>query len=359
MHLDLIEGQKVYKKQILAAVLLNLLIVSGCEPKNPAIEAIDNYQARIGNVLELASADLNASLTQYPAQNKRQWPINENKINLLEFLQLKECGLQSLVGQRNSGLGKFMPADQLLVYKHELILGLKKCVTILTKIKADPEDTQRYKDYIANSESNLSKLFFNATFGSDEFKTLFSSSRNYSVTTIKQDYSTVLDSLQLIQRVGNEMGGDTFNTDLYQKTQNSLIGFNTIGDIIYLINRYTDTLNTIALTLENTVQTKPICLDQYTSPKAKVLKNIFFKFYAYDLQASISSIFEISKILFSEIVVLSQHSNIEIPEDFRVYIDETVNINQQDSHWNKFSNAINRHTKAWQLLFKQCDMMPS
>ena len=91
-----------------------VVLLSGCGPPQ-AEDVLYDYSERVHNALELdAPSDYQHSLPTYPRRRDLRLEQSDLRIGLLDLVSLDRCGLEKLVAERNSALGKVMPASQQL-----------------------------------------------------------------------------------------------------------------------------------------------------------------------------------------------------------------------------------------------------
>lgn len=148
-----------------------LLAATGCFPGPTGW--LDDYLARVERVTGVPNpaAELRAEPLHYPDRRTRVADLEalaENRMGLVRSLTLRRCGLQDLVGERNSTLGKVMPPSRRLAYEVEFIRRVQAC---LPTLEGDP-DLVRLADELQTARDAkmqaLPALIWNATLGSDE-----------------------------------------------------------------------------------------------------------------------------------------------------------------------------------------------
>ena len=158
----------------LAPAILALAVLgvsTGCFPGPTGW--LDDYLSRVERVTGIAnpSQELRPDPLLYPDRRARVADLaalSENRMGLVRSLTLRRCGLQDLVGERNSTLGKVMPPSRRLAYEVEFIRRVQAC---LPTLEGDPEllrlaeELQTARDA---KKAALPALIWNATLGSEE-----------------------------------------------------------------------------------------------------------------------------------------------------------------------------------------------
>ncbi len=109
----------------------------------------------------------------YPDADDRQVPRADVRVGLGDFLDLKACGLRSLVAERNSALGKLEGDGLRLVYEHALITGLTRCLRRLEESGKDPALAASLREVLEAKRLDTGPMIWNATIGSREFAALY------------------------------------------------------------------------------------------------------------------------------------------------------------------------------------------
>lgn len=117
--------QPLTKALSLVAVVF---VLSGCS--DPALSLMDDYAARLARTLELEFQDpAPLDLQPLPSITTTRADIAETSITLVELVATRTCGLDLLLGERNSSLGKVMSPSQRLKYELEFLKQVQPCLT--------------------------------------------------------------------------------------------------------------------------------------------------------------------------------------------------------------------------------------
>ncbi len=109
----------------------------------------------------------------YPDAGSRRLPRADLRVGLGQFLDLKACGLRSLVAERNSALGKLEGDSIRLVYEHALAAGLARCLARLEESGDDPALATALRGILQAKQLDAGPMLWNATFGGREFAALY------------------------------------------------------------------------------------------------------------------------------------------------------------------------------------------
>lgn len=104
-----------------------VFVLSGCS--DPAISLMDDYASRLGRTLALELQDpAPLDLQPLPAITTTRADIADSSISLVELVATRACGLDVLLGERNSSLGKVMTPSQRLKYELAFLKQVQPCL---------------------------------------------------------------------------------------------------------------------------------------------------------------------------------------------------------------------------------------
>ncbi|MBQ0783864.1 MAG: DUF3080 family protein, partial [Amphritea sp.] len=116
-----------------------------------------------------------------------------------------------------------------------------------------------------------------------------------------------------------------------------------------------DTLNHTSEVIEERLKERPVCFNQQTTPKARIVKNVFNKYYAGQLQPYMARIDRQGK----EWLALNRNllgNFTDIPQPMQAYKNQILAADAP--LWLNYIQARDRHILAWQTLLIQCNLMP-
>ena len=124
----------------------------------------------------------------------------------------------------------------------------------------------------------------------------------------------------------------------------------------YLVVMMTQTLDRTAQAIETRLKRKPFCFPDHKPPRATTLYNVFQKFYAGKVQPYMAVIQRQGNPWFT----LHDELITQLPtsKDMQNYQQQVLGLDIQTSLWGQWVQARERHTKAWQAILGQCNMMP-
>ena len=326
---------------------------------------LDDYLSRVHNATHaVVSASNDAAVpAAYPRRRERQLALTSIRVGLLDFLSLGRCGLQTLVGERNSLMGKVQPISQRLVYEHRFLVKAAACRRRLLEAREPDEDFIAQIDSVMNSKQrDLPKLFWNATFGSPEFEKLFArSSQPLAAKKPEMPSPGMTDALRYFVALHGRLGDPRLqlSTDRLEKHYFAIQAQAYVGKVLRSIALLASTLSNAANALEHRASSAPpICFRGKPTPAAEVLQLVFHKYYVQRVGPYVATVHRYGREVLRLANQLAQVQLDTAPPSFRDYYRKQISLVSDHSLWQKFTDAIASHTKAWGLLLASCNMLP-
>jgi hypothetical protein len=114
--------------------------------------------------------------------------------------------------------------------------------------------------------------------------------------------------------------------------------------------------------IEKRLEKRAICFNSTATPKAKILQNVFYKYYAGEVQPYMATVDKYAQRWFTlntQIITSLQTGGIHLPDTVTAYFNRTIAMNKSGSVWSEYKFARDKHIQLWQKVLKQCGMMPS
>jgi hypothetical protein len=343
--------------------LLCTVLLLGCDNQQPE-QMLETYSTRVANSLDMdTELDLNhpLKLPRYPRRRERIKQVSDLRQGLIEVLNLRHCQLLDLIAERNSSLGKVMPPSKKMVYEIKLYSGLRSCLQRLEKNQADSELIQQIETIFTVKHNEFEANLWNGIFTSEAVERNFSLSEPALPLEGEDGFSQsrqALITLNQIARLNNNRENWTEPDYLDQLESHLHVLYSLRYGSRWLrsLALISDTLNHTAGVIEQRLETRPLCFNQQTTPKARIVKNVFNKYYAGQLQPYMARIDRQGK----EWLKLNRNlleNFTDIPQPMQAYKNQILAIDAP--LWLNYIQARDRHTLAWQTLLQQCDLMPS
>lgn len=319
---------------------------------------LDDYLQRLSNTLDQPLPQLKkASWPGLPSYRERHQDLPDLRIDLLDFLDLDECGLQQLVAQRNSSLGKVMTDSQRLLYEHRFLQALRVCLTRSDKL---PDELQTHlHKVLAIKQSTVPLVRWNASWGSREFAALFSRAApakppGQTFTTANSREALIWLQTNFPPRPGQPVPDSATLESRYQTLEQGRHG----GELLNTLQSYSDALQTATQLIEQRLARKPVCYRQTPSRSGRIAENILRKFYIQNLQPELAELDREGRaFLEAANASLSHHKN-RTPKIMLQWQQNTLSLTSAEAPWQRYRRSVKQHAKAWQTLLQQCGLMP-
>jgi hypothetical protein len=301
------------------------------------------------------------TLMPYPRHRKRRLPIPELRIGVLEALALADCDLLPLIAERNAISGKVMAASQRLIYETRLLDRLRRCPARLEAAgNSDPPLVMLVDEAIAMKEQYLRRAFWAATFDGPEMAQAFSLSNKAIRPGESVPFLVSMEALAALVGIGAGLGGQDGPPDsAYFESQLQSLTVNEFGGRIAHAERLLSRkLHRVADALEKAVARRPICIDGKPNRKAETLKTVFHKFYAGHVQPYLAQVHQQGRDWRRQLHALLAAQPADRPAAFDAYWTTMWSDATPRALGPSFRAAAARHTKAWQNVLGQCQLMP-
>ncbi len=349
----------------LTMVLTWMLALTGCGQGNDPEVMLTDYVERVESVTEvsvLGDGGYRAELLLYPDRRDRRLPLADVRIGMLDFLVLIQCGLQEIVGERNSALGKVMPVSQQLIYEHRLLVSARQCRQQLeangTKVF---ELQEKLDDVVSIKSAELPKAYWNATFGSPEFEQMFSLSASPLRVDAASNPNAELElSLRHLADLGAGLGSASLQLESksLEAQYKVLSSRRMAGEVLGAIDLLRFHLDAAARAIETRLAERPVCYNKRTTPKARILDTLFRKFYVGEVQPYLAQVHRQARAWLTLINRLAHAQQAQMTPAFAAYFEAQLSMEAEAALWSRYERALARHTEAWQRVLSQCGLMP-
>ncbi|HDZ57350.1 MAG TPA: DUF3080 family protein [Pseudomonas xinjiangensis] len=337
-------------------VVLGLL---GCERAPEASRQMDNYLDRLGRVLDQPFQTWNPdqlSLYRMPERRQRLLDVPEIRLSLFDLLvESRRCPtLQQLVSERNSSLGKLMPASHILGFEGELLRSIDACLLVIDDDPGRATLEEQLREISRMKRDNLQATFWNALNGSPEFEQFLRfSSQPLPVSDATLTDHQAIQALTSLSVIGHALP-ETLPPDrsslapLFLALQRS----DRSGQLIHNLARLTYTLDQATAML----RARPpdfLCPLGTVTPKSRILLTVFNTFYAGEVQPLMAQTQRLGLPWQQALdnLVLVQG----IPPVAQNYLKRLIG---EAGLWPRYQRSTQKHTEAWQDVLGACKLMP-
>ena len=343
-------------------------LVSGCQRGTPEA-MLENYQYRISNVLDINnSVDYNIETRPlFPHRRDRILPTVELREGLIDVLKLRDCGLLPLIAERNSALGKVYAPSQKMRYELRFYDQLHQCINKLKKNEESSQLLMHLSEIQKIKYNNLPAELWNGVFTSQELEGNFSRKKVPLPLIDNGSSDSSLKALKTLTYI--------IRTPLRDKTWSlpsvlpeleasyEILNSNKSGPkILSALQLITLHLNRASTTLQISMSTRQLCRQGRPSAQAKILYNVFQKYYIGEVQPYLAMIHKHANEWLdvnNHLIDSFKEFDLIAPKQFETYQRMVLSKTEPQSLWGQYITARNKHTQSWQKLLKQCGMMPT
>lgn len=350
------------------ALLLCLsALLAACGRSSPEA-MLENYSDRVARVLEEPiNSHLQATpvIALLPPRRERLLPLTDLRQGLIDVLALRHCNLLGLIAQRNSSLGKVMLPSKQLVYEMRLLSQVRDCRAQLAQSSdADAEFKQQLDSIYSLKVRELPAVLWNAIYASREMESNFSMGDPPLPLRLDDNQSdgseAALRSLQVLADLQTLIATPNWQLPAglgqleqhYQTLEANRFGSQWLKSVWLL----SQTLEHTAQALDRRQQRASLCPQQRPTPKARILLNVFNKYYAGEVQPYMARVDRSGqrwKALHQQLL-----NNLPATPAMRDYQWHIFADTNPDSLWQGYIQARDHHTRSWQATLRHCNLMP-
>ncbi len=351
--------------RLFASAATLLAVTAACSDANEPRAMLADYLSRVENVTDSqasAARPFESDLLRYPDRRDLRLPLADVRIGMLEFLGLIQCGLQEIIGERNSSLGKVMPVSQQLIYEHRLLVSARLCRRQLEEKGSNIFALQQTLDEIvAIKTADLPRAYWNATFGSPEFEQMFSlAAAPLPVDAAGARTAEIERALEHLTSVGIRLGDATLELESarLEAHYKALTSRRMAGELLGALELLRFHLDAAARAIETRLEQRPMCYNQQPTPKARILNNVFRKYYVGQVQPYLARVHRQARNWLKPVNRLAAAQQAQMPPTFATYFEAQLSLDAPEALWTRYERSLHRHTEAWQAALGQCGLMP-
>ena len=326
--------------------LLPLLLISlsACSNYN-GDKALQNYQQRLARVLDTQLA--NTAMPDAAALAKQRdlkQPLPDVRLDLTDAYATRHCSLDTLIGERNSSLGKVYSASKQLSYELRFLSQLQQCLaqswddaTLLSQLQQVYQQKQHSIDIAFNNmlltDDTLRKELLGVR------KTLpLQGAPGFSET-----WQALTELNQLQQFITTQNWQAASQIDIEQQLQ-LLYQYNFLARLQYSLRDASHQLARLNL-LTADIAPPALCPQQRDSEQLRILSNVFSKYFVSEVQLYTSELNRYQQQLWPLLQQLYQHTNLNSA------LTQRFEQTQLDMR-----TELSLHVKWWQALNSQCPL---
>ncbi len=337
----------------LVVIVLALVTLPACS-RGPE-DALDDYLARLTRALDVSAVDDVASVPLSPGPTRRTLALAEPElnINLLEYLSLSGCELGRVLGQRNSALGRVAPASQRLHSERDILQSLPDCIHQLTD--TEPELAASLQAVLATKIQARMKYWWNGWMTSQEWQAFSSPAAPllpYDEAAADELLSAARQATGFALRQGQAWQAKSFGYDstAMETHQQQWLATEALGSWRRSQAALTEISRLAALQIDKRIGERPLCPAGRKTPQAEIVQTVFSRFYAAGLQPYLSRVDRYGDAVLADLRGLGELAEVTPEWDAWLASLAAEKAALRDAHL--------LHVRKWQVLLRQCGMMP-
>ncbi len=339
-------------------VALSAGFVAACNPFSTPEGMLDEYVKRLARVLDVEAVRSPVpAAPELPRLRERVRPVPELTVGVVDFLGLYGCGLQHVVGERNSSLGRVMHPSSRLAYELRFLQAAEACVPLVTRAGL----AERLEGMIEVKRASLPDVAWNAVWGSREIEDLLTRSKGpLRVAPDRVAIAAAAEDLQTLRAIVSraaegDLGVDVEALDVvYQRWLRQPLPGQLLRSAVLLTVR----LNDAAELVEGRLGDRPLCYRSQRNRRADTLQSMFMAVFIGEVQPYLADVHRARREVLPPLQELAALGGPHGGALFAAYAEEALDESGASSRWSALDAATKRHTLAWQRLLEQCGMRP-
>lgn len=325
-----------------------VLLLGACSDAPEGLETLAQYQQRLSNTQDLPPLEVELAYPQrMPVARELRHEVERLSMSLLDAWRLDECPAGALIAERNSALGRL--TDGVLRYYNDLKLleALRLCVVETTENTAWQ---LRLNEAINAKQEQLPLLRQQAIATDDALRhslspaaTPLASADDARLAPTIAAFDVVLTVFEYRQ-VGDPLPDINQLEDALENLQNS----SYLPAYWRALHDKQEYLAALAPLLDGVSQ-RAGCLSKGTPQRAEILRNIFTKFFAGELQPQLAGFvsqgYQVTPVLER---LLAQNTHPQLTE----YLNHLASLPMQ------LTTTTRSHAEQWQAFFRDCEFTP-
>jgi len=269
-------------------LLLLGLTLGGCsEP--PGKAELQDYQQRLNRVLALDTAKVNlVSAAPLPTKNSLAASLPDLRMDLLDAFATRQCGLDQLIAERNSSMGKVLSASKRLHYEVKVLNVMERC---LTKTWDAPLQGQLVAFY-SEKQQSIATAWRNMLLTDDTLRRRWHSSDTMLAPNDTNGFNESLSALKQLlnlQQAITAQDWATASTIDPEQALATLYQYDFLSRLQFSL-RYTsswfDAVNPALLSIEPA----SLCARSNQTEQLTILNTVFRKFFIGEIQAYLAEL---------------------------------------------------------------------
>ncbi|WP_245861526.1 DUF3080 family protein [Arsukibacterium tuosuense] len=325
----------------IALSIVLLASLAGCSKPDSQAKLTD-YQQRLTRVLELDELTVKVEpVPVLPRPSKLRQPLPDIRLDLRDAWASRECGLDQLIGERNSGLGRVFQPSMQLNYELRLLARLQQC----QQQDISPELQQQVANWLAEKQQSVTVALNNMLLADDTLSQQWQGSKQQLIATESTGFvessSALNNLLGLTELVNQQQWQQAAEVDIEQSLA-SLYQHDFPGKLQHSL-RYSaawfSQLNPQLLA----IAPESLCPRGQNTGQLGILTTVFRKFFIGEVQAHLAELRRYQNDLWPLIAQLYRDTPL-YPALQQRYQQPAEQLQQQ----------LMLHVQWWQQLNKAC-----
>lgn len=325
-------------------LLLLLFSLSACTEYN-GDKALQNYQQRLQRVLDVSQQ--NTALPDAPtltAQRDLKQPMPDIRLDLTDAYATRRCSLDTLIGERNSSLGKVYSASKQLSYELRFLTQLQRCLeqswddtTLLNQLQQVYQQKQLSINIAFNNMLLTDETLRKELLGKRQALPL------QAAPGFSETWQALTELSQLQQFIREQNWQAASQIDIEQQLQ-LLYRYNFIGRLQYSLRtagHHLAQLNQLTTTVTPAV----LCPQQRDTEQLRILANVFSKYFVSEIQLYTSELSRYQQQLWPLLHQLYQHTDVN-----------SALTQRFEQTYLAMRTELSSHVTWWQTLNRQCPL---
>jgi hypothetical protein len=323
---------------------LLLLSLTACTDGNGE-RALRNYQQRLERVLdtEMPTDDVAAAAPLIAERDLKQ-PLPDLRLDLTDAYATRECNLDTLIGERNSSLGKVYSASKQLSYELRFLRQLELC---LQQSWHDSALLMQLQQVYQQKQHSIVLAFDNMLLTDDTLRKELVGIRQalpvQNAPGFSETWQALTELMLLQQFIAEQNWPAASRVDIEQQLQ-ILYQYNFLAKLQYSLRQSSQQLSQLN-NMTQAIANSQLCPNGKQTEQLQILTTVFHKYFVQDVQLYTSELSRYQQQLWPLLQQLYQHTPLARP------LQQRFNDNFQTMR-----SALTAHVNWWQSLNRQCPL---
>lgn len=321
-----------------------LLSLTACSGYN-GDKALTNYQQRLARVLDTTAPDSSLpAAAKLAEQRDLKQPLPDLRLDITDAYATRRCSLDTLIGERNSSLGKVYSASKQLSYELRFLSQLQQC---LSQSWDNTALLSQLQQVYQQKQHSIGIAFNNMLLTDDTLrKELLGVSKTLpvnSATGISETWQALTELTLLQQFISEQNWQAASNVDIEHQLQ-VLYRYNTLGRLQYSLRQSAHQLSQVNQMLTD-ISPEQLCQPRPDKQQLEILANIFNKFFIAEVQQYTVNLQSYQQQLWPLLEAL--YADTPLRDALTQRFDTTLQ---------QMRGELAEHVRWWQTLNSQCPL---